>query len=526
MPPDTSPETRRWLWVALIALLIAVRLPSLVEPAGGDQGLYAYTGERILAGGVTYRDMWDQKPPAIGFLYAALLQIWPHESIVPAADLAAAIGVACLLVVLGRRRCTEAVGFGAAVLFLLFGDPYLQRLSGIYVRGQCEPFVALAVVGGLVIVAGRRRTSWRMVAAGIALAAAFWLKYNAGAYGLPVALGTWAWRSRDRPDKAAIHDLAWIGVGFAVLSAAFLAYFAVHGALIDWRLATIDYNLHYSNQTYEGPASMIRYVLTFPIERARIDMIWFLGGLGAVLLLRGLRTNRSALVILGWLVAAVISIAINGSRSLPNYFVQANPALAFAASAGLATMAAARSPLRFAVAAALVAALWRVGADTPVWGMRLAGLPGLVYNVRYDWRYLTGQTDRDAYLERFSGQKHDVLENAALVRYIRQATPSADRVFVFGFSGGSVCWLSHRISSSRFFWSLPVIIEFAADRPGYGPAGLLEDLRQHPPALLALQKEQWRSYDFFMSNDLLRPWLEANYRLDHESRMFSVWLRR
>lgn len=526
MPPDKLPETSRWLWVALIALLIAVRLPSLVEPAGGDQGLYAYTGERILAGGVTYRDMWDQKPPAIGFLYAALLQIWPHQSIVPAADLGTALAVACLLVVLGRRRYTEAVGFGAAALFLLFGDPYLQRLSGIYVRGQCEPFVALAVAGSLVIVAGGRRTPLRLAGAGIALGAAFWLKYNAAAYGLPVAVGTWAWNARDRPDKAVIGDLVWIGVGFAVLAAVVLAYFAVHGALTDWRLATIDYNLQYSNQTYEGPASMIRYVLTFPIERARIDMIWFLGGLGAMLLVRGIRTNGSALVILSWLVAAVISIAINGSRSLPNYFVQANPALAFAASAGLATMAAVRWPLRGAVAAVLVAALWRVGADTPVWGMRLAGLPGLVYNVRYDWRYLTGRTDRDEYLERFSGQKHDVLENAALVQYIRQATSPADPVFVFGFSGGSVCWLSDRLSSSRFFWSLPVIIEFAADRAGYGPAGLLEDLRQRPPAVIALQKEQWRSYDFFMSNDLLRRWLEANYRLDHESRMFSVWLPR
>src|SRR5213592_1078140 len=91
---------RTWLWFALLAALLAVRVPSLVQPAGGDQGLYVYEGQRVLAGDVPYRDVWDQKPPAIAFLYAAAWRIWPHESVVPLADLLAAAGVAALLVVI------------------------------------------------------------------------------------------------------------------------------------------------------------------------------------------------------------------------------------------------------------------------------------------------------------------------------------------------------------------------------------------------------------------------------------------
>ena len=60
-----------WRWGAVIILLLALRLPSLVQPAGGDQGLYGYAGQRILAGDVMYRDVWDQKPPAVALLYAA-----------------------------------------------------------------------------------------------------------------------------------------------------------------------------------------------------------------------------------------------------------------------------------------------------------------------------------------------------------------------------------------------------------------------------------------------------------------------
>ena len=97
---------------------------------------------------------------------------------------------------------------------------------------------------------------------------------------------------------------------------------------------------------------------------------------------------------------------------------------------------------------------------------------------------------------------------------------------MFGFSGGSVCWLSERASASRFFWSMPVIREFAADQLGYGTAGLLQDLARNKPMVVALQKEEWRSYDFFMHTAALRNWLESEYRNDRETPMFSVWRRK
>src|SRR6478672_2009999 len=96
--------------IVVLLLLLALRLPSLVQPAGGDQGLYAYAGQRIGAGDVMYRDVWDQKPPGIGVLYALIWRVWPHESMVPGADLAAAAAVAWLLVALGRRRYSPTIG--------------------------------------------------------------------------------------------------------------------------------------------------------------------------------------------------------------------------------------------------------------------------------------------------------------------------------------------------------------------------------------------------------------------------------
>ncbi len=522
-----APPRVAWAWLGLIVMLLTLRLPSLVQPAGGDQGIYGYSGQRILAGDVMYRDVWDQKPPAIGLVYALLWRVWPSEALVPGADIAAAGSVAWLLTLLGRRRYSSNVGYGAAALFLLFGDPYLQRLSGIYVRGQCEPFVALAITTSLVLAAHANERRLYLIASGVAFAAAFWLKYNAAAYALPLAAAAWAWsRNPGRAVRSALADIGWIALGFISVAAVVIVYFSLNGALHDWRLATFDYNIRYSDETYESRASMLRYLVAFPIERARIDMIWFLGGLGALLLALRARSNKSTIVILGWLVAAVISIAINGSRSLPNYFVQANPALALAASAGLATVVSFGVWARCAVAGLLLAAIWRVGSDAPVWGLRLASVPGLVENIRYDLQRVRGRVDRDSYLRRFKGQKHDALENEELVRYLRASTSAADPIYVFGFSGGSVCWKSERASSSRFFWSRPVLIEFAADEPGYGSAGVLRDLIRKPPAVVALQQEEWRSRDFFMKNDALRAWLESGYRIDHETPMFTVWRRK
>ena len=212
------------------------------------------------------------------------------------------------------------------------------------------------------------------------------------------------------------------------MSAGFLAYFAAHGALHDLRLATIDYNLRYSDETYASPASILVYPFTLPVDRARVDMLWFLGGLGAVLLVwQALRSNRGAVVPLAWIAAAILSIAINGQRNLPNYFVQAYPSLALAGAAGLAGMRSRPAWVRWAVGLALVAALWRVGADAPVAGLRWGGLPGLVENIQYDLSYARGRIDRATYLSRFKGVKHDALEVDDLARDFRERTQPHDR---------------------------------------------------------------------------------------------------
>src|SRR5438874_8116271 len=115
------------LLLALTAALLIVRLPSLVQPMGPDQGIYAYVGERILHGELAYRDAWDQKPPGIHYVYAGLRALSSRDLVVPAADLVAAALVTALLWVLGSRLEGPVAGCVAAVVFLLLSDPSFAR---------------------------------------------------------------------------------------------------------------------------------------------------------------------------------------------------------------------------------------------------------------------------------------------------------------------------------------------------------------------------------------------------------------
>ena len=100
----------------------------------------------------------------------------------------------------------------------------------------------------------------------------------------------WWWR-RDEASTllARVRGLLPAGVavasGFVTVVATMLAIFAIAGAFDDLYHATISYNVFYSGETYASRFAMLGYLLRFPIERARVDGLWFVGGLGCAVIL-------------------------------------------------------------------------------------------------------------------------------------------------------------------------------------------------------------------------------------------------
>jgi hypothetical protein len=512
------------LLLALVGALLLVRLPSLVQPMGPDQGLYAYVGERIRHGELAYRDAWDQKPPGIHYIYAALRAVSPRDLAVPAADLAAAALIAALLWRLGSALGGRLTGGISAALFLLLSDPSLARYGGVRVRAQCETFIALAVTASLTLVLSGSRGSTgsraaRLLGAGLMMGAAFALKYNAGLYVLVVLLAL------ALTSGVTLLDVMWIAAGALVIPAGLLCVFWRGGAFTDLYQATIAYNVQYSGQTYGSLWDVGTYLAMFPMRHARVDPLWFVGGLGCIILVfAGLR-RRTLWLPVAWVAIACMAIAINGSRDLPQYFLQAAPALALAGGLA-ATIALPPLPViaRWIVVALVAYGTWRVGDDP---------FRKLAWNIWHDTQYAIGRMDRRTHLARYGGarnvDKYSALDNMDIGAFLASKTRPEDTVYVFGFSPGSYVYANRR-SASRFFWSRPVIVGFHREDPSYGVAGLLGDLERNRPAYVVLQRHDWSpdvqdSGPFFLSQPALAGWLRAAYHEVPFIDGFEAWER-
>lgn len=508
------------LFLALACALVIVRLPSLVQPMGADQGLYSYVGERILDGGLPYVDAWDQKPPAVHVAYAAMRAVWPHDSVVATADLLAAMLVAWLLYRLGSVLGRPATGQAAALVFLLLSNPSFARLSGVSVRAQAETFIAVAVTSAYLLLLRPGGSRWRLATAGVLFGIAFTFKYNMAVYAAAgVLMLVLMPRKGGGPGIGAVASLA---LGFIIPVAGMLAVFAARGALADVYGATVTYNLQYSGETYAGPLDAVRYLLTFPIQRARVDALWFVGGAGCAVLLAVAPWGRDRLIAPAWVAAACLAIAINSSRGLPQYFIQAGPALALAA-AWAGTILWTRRTIVNVLALVLVGyGVWRVN-----------NFQKLAENTWHDVRHVMGTTTREQHLSRFGEpnvRKYSAIAVENLSNYLRAHSEPSDRVLIFGFSPGAYV-KADRVSASRFFWSRPVIAGFNDGVDGYGAAGLLSDLQRNPPSVIALQQVDWlndvdNSSHYFTTHPQLGPWLRAHYTPDAGPEGFDIWLRR
>ncbi|MDO8834502.1 MAG: hypothetical protein Q7V01_02850, partial [Vicinamibacterales bacterium] len=85
--------------------------------------------------------------------------------------------------------------------------------------------------------------------------------------------------------------------------------------------------------------------------------------------------------------------------------------------------------------------------------------------------------------------------------------------------------------ASRFFWSRPLIVGFNEGQPGYGAAGLLDELRRTAPAVVALQASDWQfegtdSAGYFIGHHALSAWLRDGYERQTDLHAFQIWTRK
>ena len=115
--------------LAAAALTVVLRLPSLMEPHHyGDEGIFAAVAGQLLHGDVLYAHVWDDKPPLIFWLYAAVLGLFgPSMLALRLLAMLWAAATAAAVAVLALRMAGARAGWIAGVTCaLLISTPLIE----------------------------------------------------------------------------------------------------------------------------------------------------------------------------------------------------------------------------------------------------------------------------------------------------------------------------------------------------------------------------------------------------------------
>lgn len=521
--------------VSVVALLL--RIPSVVEPLGIDQSLWASAVRAMSRGDLLYRDVWEQRPPGIYWIYLAGFRMlgWT-TSTVAWLDIFASAATAVLLFAIARRLSTTPLAILASALYTALTMPaWLYGYGGFLERSVCESFIVVCISAAAWCATGLREKDSTVLAMlmGLAAGAAVVLKPNAGLYFPALLLWTFLYRQRPAGSRIPSWTIAAIATSIAIPAAAIVWLWNL-GILYEARIAVIDFNRHYVSQGF-APAS---YAVDFSKAvwlRIKTDPLWLAGAIGSIVALTDVARFRRlppmpALALI-WGSAAALVIIVNGARLFNSYFINALPPLAIVSAwllAGAASASArtqARSSIRVLLAAAtgilmVVVLVERGYADR------------VLHWARTDFAAIRGDLDRISYLDRFGGygtnRGYSARANAELVEYIRSHTGEHDRIFLFGINGAGVYFGSDRLPAHRFL-RVNFFVDSDFPDPRFRLPAIVSELRAARPRFVIFERLHSASAmakiaDTLPQNPELRSLLEQ-YRFETQIEDFALFRR-
>jgi hypothetical protein len=204
--PASSPRAASWKWLAVTLALVFLRaLPNLRYLIGRDQATYCVIGQGLLRGQLLYRDLWDNKPPGIFYIYALIVKVFgPVMWSVGLVDILWLLVFSCCIFYFCRRYIGNLGGAMAAIFYacrhcrqgyIHAVQPEAFLLLGIFAAWFLlldrqsppvpEPWHASSATAdprrpGIVLAPSKGIARYFVI--GLILGAAFWMKYNASAF--------------------------------------------------------------------------------------------------------------------------------------------------------------------------------------------------------------------------------------------------------------------------------------------------------------------------------------------------------
>lgn len=527
---------RRWLrqhglFLLLLTLILLISLPILTYPLGRDQGEFATIGRGILNGRVPYVDLWNPKPPAVFYVYAAAMALFGQTApALRAIDLLIAPLILWAVYWLGARFHGGRVGLWAALLLGVF---YFSE--SFWTLTQNDGIVLLPMTLAMVCVVkaafGTRRTWLWALAAGLLCGWVVWFKYPfalfAGAAALSYVMLRWHVSPRVRWLDAAAFAL---GGGAVILGGiAVLAAMGAWEALLESATVTSQYTaLGFNWADFSGA---LRVAVGF--RWTQWGLLFLLAAAGIWLTIRPTLRGRSGTaahddadisrtaalwVWLLWLETG-IAIMVVQAKGYDYHWLPMLPALALLGAVGIEwglESIAARLGRHLGGSMLLAVGLLAILAYT-IWARALP--------------YLTGQEDQLAYYHHFQGGEFVADESQQMANFLRERVMPGDSLYIWGFRP-EVYYLSRLNPPTRFIFQFPLVADWYPEEWREENVEIL--WAALPPYTLVLQVDYmpWvtGSHDdsntLLQSYDELNDWLIYNYERETQIGNFIVWRRK
>jgi hypothetical protein len=498
--------------VAVLIVLLSIS-PQAMPFVRRDSGVFLYSGWRILAGEVPYRDIWDNKPPVILYLNAAGLAlgggsrwgVWWIELLSLSA--AALLGFRLLARTFGRRPALLASGL------------WLLALAGILSGGNYATEYTLPLQFACLWLAyeseERCGYSWRGYLIGLLCGLAFFTKQNTIGIGAAILLHLILAGMKPGRWKRALPDTGLILLGGLTSLAGCAALLAAQGVIPQFWDSAFAYNFVYASTSV---ASHAKSAVAGMAYLSTLTLLAFAGwGMSAIGLLRkrkilhheDAQTRRKTqetsclrdLVVGRELpgAAGILSIAIIGlpieiilaslsGYSYRHYYISLLPIFTLLAGYSFWLLLAPASPLHLSrrTVTGLLAAIFAI----PVATASIA----LARDIQYPAQ---------------RGLDYD-----AVTTYIESRTSPEDTVLLWG-AEVEMNFASARRSPSRYIYLDPLY------KPGYADEEMIANflvglLRDRPKLIIDTKYAATPMYEFGVSSariEALTGELRARYRL-------------
>jgi 4-amino-4-deoxy-L-arabinose transferase-like glycosyltransferase len=462
--PKLAPQHRgpRWWLPAALALALLQAIPNLSYPIGRDQATLCVIARGLLHSQTLYRDLWDNKPPGIFYIYTLFVKIFgPVMWSIGLVDILWLIGISFCIFRFAERNLGKPAAFLAVVV-----NAALHVRAGYWDAAQPETFVMLFIFASYLLLRDEvRRTGREEAAAGILFAAAFWVKYNAAAFLpfvlLPPYLELAKGEGRPRGLRRAIPGRLWaravarFAAGFLAACAGLLFYLWLSGSWNAFREEHFQVLARYSSLAFGHTphywvwaAGRIGFWLGF----------WTVGAAWAALALAWWRCDLARLA--PTLVGAVMGFAALSMqiRYQPYYFETCYPFFAiFWAYLGIQAWQGTRVLAQY-----FLDRNWRV-ARVLAWGLFASlialCLPGPIvktavnYEALNEWRQNPARFYSNYTWPGAAEPLRDVLR---VVDDLKCNAVPDNGVYVWG-NEPLIYYLSGHLPPTRFVWNLPLI---------------------------------------------------------------------